>query len=361
MAAGGALSNRWLFWAGVAAGFLLLLWLLNDILLPFVVGGVVAYFFDPLVVRLQRAGLSRTWATTVVTIIAVLIAAGVLTAILPPLLSQLEELITSAPTFVVKAVQGLQPMIEPIRERMGLPPLSLQDLQEVVTQRAGQMLSFVGSFAGRVAQGGVAIINLLGLLFLTPVVTFYLLRDWPKVVASIDRALPLDHAVTIRTLAHEANAAVAGYLRGQALVCLILGTIYAVGLTIVGLQFGIVIGLIAGLISFIPFVGTLVGAVLSIGMALAQFPPDWMGVAKVAAVFVLGNLLEGNLLSPKLVGDRVGLHPVWIMFALLAGGSLFGFTGVLIAVPVAAVIGVVVRHLMKRYRDSTFYRGGLLG
>ncbi|HZY55825.1 MAG TPA: AI-2E family transporter [Reyranella sp.] len=360
MAAGGALSNRWLFWAGVAAGFLLLLWLLNDILLPFVVGGVVAYFFDPLVVRLQRAGLSRTWATTVVTIIAVLIAAGVLTAILPPLLSQLEELITSAPTFVVKAAQGLQPMIEPIRERMGLPPLSLQDLQEVVTQRAGQMLSFVGSFAGRVAQGGVAIINLLGLLFLTPVVTFYLLRDWPKVVASIDRALPLDHAVTIRTLAHEANAAVAGYLRGQALVCLILGTIYAVGLTIVGLQFGIVIGLIAGLISFIPFVGTLVGAVLSIGMALAQFPPDWMGVAKVAAVFVLGNLLEGNLLSPKLVGDRVGLHPVWIMFALLAGGSLFGFTGVLIAVPVAAVIGVVVRHLMKRYRDSTFYRGGLL-
>ena len=360
MAAGGALSNRWLFWAGVAAGFLLLLWLLNDILLPFVVGGVVAYFFDPLVVRLQRAGLSRTWATTVVTIIAVLIAAGVLTAILPPLLGQLEELITSAPTFVVKAAQGLQPMIEPIRERMGLPPLSLQDLQEVVTQRAGQMLSFVGSFAGRVAQGGVAIINLLGLLFLTPVVTFYLLRDWPKVVASIDRALPLDHAVTIRTLAHEANAAVAGYLRGQALVCLILGTIYAVGLTIVGLQFGIVIGLIAGLISFIPFVGTLVGAVLSIGMALAQFPPDWMGVAKVAAVFVLGNLLEGNLLSPKLVGDRVGLHPVWIMFALLAGGSLFGFTGVLIAVPVAAVIGVVVRHLMKRYRDSTFYRGGLL-
>ena len=360
MAAAGALSNRWLFWAGVAAGFLLLLWLLNDILLPFVVGGVVAYFFDPLVVRLQRAGLSRTWATTVVTIIAVLIAAGVLTAILPPLLSQLEELITSAPTFVVKAAQGLQPMIEPIRERMGLPPLSLQDLQEVVTQRAGQMLSFVGSFAGRVAQGGVAIINLLGLLFLTPVVTFYLLRDWPKVVASIDRALPLDHAVTIRTLAHEANAAVAGYLRGQALVCLILGTIYAVGLTIVGLQFGIVIGLIAGLISFIPFVGTLVGAVLSIGMALAQFPPDWMGVAKVAAVFVLGNLLEGNLLSPKLVGDRVGLHPVWIMFALLAGGSLFGFTGVLIAVPVAAVIGVVVRHLMKRYRDSTFYRGGLL-
>ena len=357
MAAAGALSNRWLFWAGVAAGSLLLLWLLNDILLPFVVGAAVAYFFDPAVARLQRMGLSRTWATTVVTVIAVLSAAGVLTAILPPLLGQLEQLVAGAPGLVVKAVQGLQPMIEPVRERMGLPPLGLQELQTVVTERAGQVLSFVGSFAGRLAQGGVAIINLLGLLFLTPVVTFYLLRDWPKVVASIDRALPLDHAVTIRALAHDANAAVAGYLRGQALVCLILGTIYAVGLTIVGLQFGIVIGLIAGLISFIPFVGTLVGAVLSIGMALAQFPPDWMGVAKVAAVFVLGNLLEGNLLSPKLVGDRVGLHPVWIMFALLAGGSLFGFTGVLIAVPVAAVIGVVARHLLGRYHASTFYRG----
>jgi predicted PurR-regulated permease PerM len=207
----------------------------------------------------------------------------------------------------------------------------------------------------------VAIINLLALLFLTPVVTFYLLRDWPKVLAAIDGALPLDHADTIRTLAQDSNAAVAGYVRGQALVCLCLGTIYGVGLALVGLQFGFVIGLIAGLISFIPFVGTLVGATLSIGMALAQFPPDWMGVIKVAVVFLIGYLLEGNVLSPKLVGDRVGLHPVWIMFALLAGGSLFGFVGVLIAVPVAAVVGVVMRHLLARYHASTFYRGGLSG
>jgi predicted PurR-regulated permease PerM len=357
----GPLSNRWLFWAGIAAGLLLLLWRLNDILLPFVVGAVVAYFFDPLVVRLQRLGLSRTWATTVVTIVAVLVAAGVAMAIVPPLLGQLEQLIAGAPSLIVKAAQGLQPMIEPIRKRMGLEPLSLQDLQAVVTERAGQVLALVGGVATGLAQRGVAVINLLGLLFLTPVVTFYLLRDWPKVLASVDRILPRDHAATIRALARESNAAVAGYLRGQGLVCLCLGTTYAVGLTLVGLQFGIVIGLIAGLISFIPFVGTLVGAFLSVGMALAQFPPDWMGVVKVALVFVLGNLLESNLLSPKLVGDRVGLHPVWIMFALLAGGSLFGFTGVLLAVPVSAVIGVVVRHLMKRYRDSTLYRGGLIG
>jgi predicted PurR-regulated permease PerM len=244
---------------------------------------------------------------------------------------------------------------------MGLPPLSLQELQADATKLAGQALAVVGGIAGKVAQRGAAVINLLGLLFLTPVVTFYLLRDWPKVIAAINGALPLDHAATIRHLAHESNAAVAGYVRGQALVCLCLGTIYGVGLSLVGLQFGFVIGIIAGLISFIPFVGTLVGATLSIGMALAQFPPEWIGVVKVAIVFVVGHALEGNFLSPKLVGDRVGLHPVWIMFALLAGGSLFGFTGVLIAVPVAAVIGVVARHLLGRYHASTFYRGSAAG
>jgi predicted PurR-regulated permease PerM len=361
VAIAGAVTSRWRFWVGVAAGFLLLLWLLNDILLPFVVGAVIAYFFDPVVMRLQRAGLSRTLATTVVTIAAVLITVGGAMAIVPPLVGQLEELIAKAPEFAVKAAQRVQPMIEPIRERLGLPQLGLQELQAEATARAGQALGVLGAIAGRLAQRGAAIINLFALLFLTPVVTFYLLRDWPKVVAAIERALPLDHAVTIRALARDADAAVAGYMRGQALVCLCLGTFYAVGLSLFGLQFGFVIGLIAGLISFIPFVGTLVGGTLAIGMALAQFPPDWMGVVKVASVFVVGNVLEGNFLSPKLVGDRVGLHPVWIMFALLAGGSLYGFTGVLIAVPVAAVIGVVVRHLMGRYHASSFYRGGLRG
>ncbi len=270
---------------------------------------------------------------------------------------ELQSLIVKAPQFAVQAVQRVQPMIEPLRSKLGLSPLGLHDLQAEATQWAGQALGLAGSVAGRLAQRGVAVINLLGLLFLTPVVTFYLLRDWEKVLAAIDGALPLDHAGTIRTLAREANAAVAGYLRGQALVCLCLATLYGAGLSAVGLQFGFVIGLIAGLLSFIPFVGTLVGATLSIGMALAQFPPDWFGVAKVAAVFLAGHLLEGNVLSPKLVGDRVGLHPVWIMFALLAGGSLFGFVGVLIAVPVAAIVGVIVRHLLRRYHASSFYRG----
>jgi predicted PurR-regulated permease PerM len=349
--------NRWRFWLGAAVLFILALWLLNEILLPFVVGAVVAYFFDPVVVRLQRLGMSRTLATTTVTILAAVIALGAATAIVPPLFSQLEELVIKAPEYVVKAAARLQPIIEPIRSRLGLPSFSLSDVQAHAAQWAGDALGLAGGFAGRVAQRGAAIINLLALLFLTPVVTFYLLRDWPKVLAAIDSALPLDHADTVRTLAAQSNAAVAGYLRGQALVCLCLGTIYGVGLTIVGLQFGFVIGLVAGVISFIPFVGTLVGATMALGMAVAQFPPEWGSVAEVGGVFLLGHLLEGNVLSPKLVGDRVGLHPVWIMFALLAGGALFGFVGVLVAVPVAAVIGVVVRHLIDRYRASSLYRG----
>lgn len=351
-------TGRWVFWGAAAGIFLLLMWLLNDILLPFVVGMVVAYFLDPVVMRLQRARLSRAMATTLVTIVAVLVGVGVVMAILPPLFGQVQSLITNAPEYVMKAMSRVQPLLEPLRVRLGLEPISMHDLQSEATQWAGKGLAVAGGIAGALAERGVAIINLLGLLFITPVVTFYMLRDWEKLVAAIDNSLPLDHADTIRKLTTESNAAIAGFMRGQALVCLALGTFYGIGLTLVGLQFGLVIGLIAGAISFIPFVGTFVGGVMALGMALAQFPPDWIGVVKVVAVFVVGQMLEGNFLSPKLVGDRVGLHPVWIMFALLAGGSLFGFTGVLIAVPVAAILGVVARHFIARYRESDLYRGG---
>lgn len=352
-----AIGGRWRFWLAAAVVFLLALWFLNDILLPFVVGMVVAYFLDPVVARLQRLRLSRTMATTVVTVVAVLLSIGIVMAILPPLFGQLQELIVKAPEYVVKATLRIQPLLEPLLARLGLQPISVQDLQSQAGEWAGKAFAVAGGVAGGIAQGSVAIINLLGLLFITPVVTFYMLRDWEKVLAAIDSALPLDHADTIRKLARESDSAIAGYVRGQALVCLCLGSIYAIGLSLVGLQFGLAIGLVAGAISFIPFVGTFVGAVMAIGMALAQFPPEWIGVVKVAAVFLFGQALEGNVLSPKLVGDRVGLHPVWIMFALLAGGSLFGFVGILVAVPTAAIIGVIVRHLLRRYRESDIYRG----
>jgi predicted PurR-regulated permease PerM len=348
---------QWRFWLALAAAFVLALWLLNDILLPFVVGAVVAYFFDPVVGRLQKLGMSRDWATVAVTVLAILLAVGIVLAVVPPLVGQTEKLLTRVPQYVARIVARVQPLVEPLREQFDLPGLSIQELQADATKWVGQALATAGVVLGALLRQGVAIVNVLGLLFITPVVTFYLLRDWEKIVASLDACLPREHADTIRTLVRDSNAAIAGYVRGQGLVCLCLGAFYAIGLSLVGLEFGVVIGLIAGLISFIPFVGTFAGGAVATAMAIAQFAPDWLAVAKVFAVFVVGQVIEGNFLSPKLVGDRVGLHPVWIMFALLAGGALFGFVGVLVAVPVAAVIGVLVRHLMGRYRASAIYRG----
>ena len=251
------------------------------------------------------------------------------------------------------------PLIDPLRERFDLPSLSLQELQSEVTQRAGQILAVAGAFAGKLAQGGFALFNLLALLFLTPVVTFYLLRDWAAARRRHRRspaARPRRQSASWRGDRMRRSPATCAARRWSASA---LGSIYAIGLSLVGLQFGLIIGLIAGAISFIPFVGTLVGAVMALGMALVQFPPDWIGVRQSGlGGLPVGQILEGNVLSRRAGRRPRRPAPVWMMFALLAGGALFGFVGVLIAVPVAAVIGVIVRHLLGRYRESGYYRGG---
>ncbi len=203
-------------------------------------------------------------------------------------------------------------------------------------------------------SSGLAVVNLLSLLVVTPVVSFYLLRDWDRMVARIDTWLPRASADTIRAQMREADRTLSGFARGQALVCLILAALYGVGLSVVGLKSGFVVGVIIGAITFIPYVGTIGGAILSVGLAMLQFP-DWISVAEVAGVFAIGHAIEGNLLQPLLVGDRVGLHPVWVIFALLAGGSLFGFIGLLLAIPVAAVIGVIVRYALSQYLAGPLY------
>ena len=203
----------------------------------------------------------------------------------------------------------------------------------------------------------MALVNVAGLFVITPVVAFYMLLDWDRMVATVDSWVPREHVHTVRQIANDINASTAGFVRGQGTLCLILGVMYAIGLTAVGLNFGLVIGLFAGLISFIPYVGSLVGLVLSVGVALVQFWPDWIMVVAVAVVFFVGQFIEGNILQPKLVGSSVGLHPVWLMFALLAFGSLFGFVGLLIAVPAAAAVAVLVRFALGRYMASPLYTG----
>lgn len=330
----------------------MLLYLLRDILMPFVAGMAIAYFFDPVCDRLERAGLSRTLATTVVTIGFVILLLLFLGLLVPMLAEQATNLAARLPQLVDLLREGLQGLMA--RVQPAADGSLFEKLRTALTDQLGRLTEIAGSLLGGLLTGGLAIVNFLSLLFLTPVVAFFLLRDWDRMVAKIDGWLPRRQAPTVRRLARETDEILSGYVRGVSMVCLILGAFYAAGLTAVGLSSGLIVGLIAGLLSFIPYLGAAIGLLLSVGLALLQFDETWRVVA-VAAIFFTGQAAEGNFLTPKLVGDRIRLHPVLVIFALLAGGTLFGFTGVLLAIPVSAVIGVLMRYSLSEYLSSPLY------
>lgn len=342
------------FWLILLVITLICVYLLRSVLLPFVAGMAVAYLLDPVCDRLERWKLSRTWATVIVTVFFILLVALVLVLVMPSVISQIATFVHRAPDYL-SAIQGeVADLMEALRSRLDAD--TEQRLQSALRNSVDKVFSWTTDVLGGIISGGVAFFNFVALLVITPVVAFYLLRDWDRMVTKADDWLPRKHQATIRRLAREVDETLAGFLRGQGAVCLTLATFYAAGLTLAGLDFGLVVGLIAGFLSFIPYVGSLVGLLLSVGLAVAQFD-SFLSVGIVAAVFFVGQAIEGNVLTPKLVGDRVGLHPVWVMFALLAGGALFGFVGVLLAVPVAAVVGVGVRFALSQYRLSTYYTG----
>jgi predicted PurR-regulated permease PerM len=226
-----------------------------------------------------------------------------------------------------------------------------------LSDMAGRATGWFATVMQSLWSGGMALVNVVSLLVVTPIVAFYLLADWDRLVAKVDSWVPRDHVEDIRTIARDVDRALAGFIRGQGTVCLLLGLFYAIGLSIAGLKFGLAIGFGAGLLSFIPYVGAIVGGVLAIGVGLVQFWPDYSSVLVIAAVFAAGQFIEGNFLSPKLVGSSIGLHPVWMMFALLAFSYLLGFLGLLLAVPLAAIVGVLVRFGLSRYMHSRLYQG----
>ncbi|HTH16352.1 MAG TPA: AI-2E family transporter [Magnetospirillum sp.] len=341
----------WLIGLAVAVG---LLYLLRGMLLPFVAGMAVAYFLDPLADRLERSGLSRLAATTVITAAFFLLLVLLLIVLVPIIEDQVLAFAHKVPGYIDTLNERLQPLLNEAKKR--LSPRDIEKLRSSAGEYAGTVASWALGAVRGVLTGSLAVVNVLSLVFITPVVTFYLLRDWDKMVAKVDSWLPRDHADTIRAQMGEINRTLSGFIRGQATVCLALGTLYGVGLSLVGLDLGLVIGMGSGFLSFIPYLGSITGFVTGMGLALAQ-GPDWHLPAMVAGVFAVGQVAEGNFLTPKLVGDKVGLHPVWIMFALLAGGSLFGFLGILLAVPVSAVIGVLVRFALKHYLQSPIYHG----
>ncbi|QPC87347.1 AI-2E family transporter [Mesorhizobium sp. NBSH29] len=343
------------FWLIAAALFALFVYIFSGILLPFVAGMVLAYFLDPVADRLQNAGLSRVMATVLILIGFVIVLALGLIILIPVLAQQMTDFIGRMPDYLSR-LQGLVTSIDPdwLKQRFGVDAASLREgLNSLLTSGVG----FLTTVFESLWKSGVALFNIAGLFLVTPVVAFYMLLDWDRMIAAIDKWVPRDHVATVRQIATDINKATAGFVRGQGTLCLILGIMYAAGLTVAGLNFGILIGMFAGLISFIPYVGSLTGLILSLGVAFVQFWPDWPSVAVVAAVFFVGQFIEGNILQPRLVGKSVGLHPVWLMFSLFAFGALFGFVGLLIAVPAAAAVAVLVRFAIGRYMESPLYKG----
>lgn len=338
--------------------FGILLYLLKSVLLPFVAGILVAYFLDPLADRLERAGCSRTLATTIITA-GFFLAVGLgIVVVFPLLQDQIVGLAHRMPAVIDAVRERAQPLIERLHTQ--LTDEQVAKLKDAAGGYAGEAVKWVTQFVKGLLSGGVAVFQLISLLIITPLVSFYLLRDWDRIVERFDTLLPRDMAPTIREQMAAIDATVAGWVRGQATVCLILGIWYGLGLTAVGLEFGLVVGFLTGLISFIPYFGCGIGLVVALGIALAQFGIG-AKIVMVVGVFAVGQIVEGYILTPRLVGEKVGLHPVWVIFALFAGGALFGFTGVLLAVPVAAVIGVLIRFAISRYKESELYRGDVGG
>jgi predicted PurR-regulated permease PerM len=344
-----------LYWTTGIVGFVAVLYLLRGVLLPFVAGLVLAYLLDPMADRLERIGLGRVAATGIIVGAAVLAFAVALVVLVPLLGEQLARLAALVPT-AVAAVEALLEDPNSWLSRIVGDEISLDGQMTAIVREA---IGWLAAVFRSVWSGGMALLGVVSLLVVTPVVAFYLLVDWDRMVADLDEWLPRDHAATIRRLMAEIDRAMAGFLRGQGLVCLILAVFYSLALSLAGLSFGLLIGVTAGAISFIPYVGSIVGMVLSVGMAIGQTWPavDWLFVGVVGAIFFAGQMAEGNFLSPRLIGASVGLHPVALMFALFAFGYLFGFVGMLLAVPAAAAIGVVLRFLLGQYLHSRLYLG----
>jgi predicted PurR-regulated permease PerM len=352
------LQKQILIWAVSLAVLVAVLWVFSPILLPFIAGLVLAYFLDPVADHLQRWGLSRLAAALLIVILSILLLVLAMVILAPIVADQLGRFASDLPGLILSLTERFNQFAPQWLKDMLAQ--SGADVQGSVTQFAGKAAEWILSVLKTVLSGGLALVNLVSLLVVTPIVTFYLLVDWDDMVATVDGWVPREHVETVRALGREINTAMAGFIRGQGTVCFLLGFFYAVALSLAGLKFGLAIGLLAGALTFIPYAGALIGGVLAIGVALVQFWPDFWSIALVAAIFGAGQFLEGNFLSPKLVGKSVGLHPVWLMFALFAFGYAFGFVGLLLAVPLAAAAGVLVRFALQQYLSSRLYLGATM-
>jgi predicted PurR-regulated permease PerM len=346
-------AQRFALIIGLLVVFWLALQLFASVLAPFVAAAVLAYALDPPTTRLTRMGLPRG-AAALAMILAVIAGVLLFALLLYPLvIVQVGLLVNRIPQYATLLQGWAREVLTDLQGNFG-PDVVNDKLRDLVSGQAGSMLSILLSTVTGVIGGGFAIFNLLSLAVVTPVVGFYLLRDWPSVTRMVDSWLPHRYRDVIRAQAREVDRILSAWVRGQALCCLLLALYYAASLTVAGLDLGLIVGLMAGILSFIPYVGSITGGLTAIGLALAQFP-HWRGVVVVGGVLVVGQILEGYVIYPRFLGDRVELPAVWVIFALFAGGAAFGFLGVMLAVPVAATIGVLARFWLRRYLASPLY------
>lgn len=344
-----------LFWIVVGILMLAALRLLAPVLLPFVAGMVIAYFLNPVVDKLSSLGVPRVLSTVLLLLLAATGLVFAFAVLLPPAIEQGRGLLSAMPS----EAERLKVVLEgAAREALGDSfPQAQAAANKAITGITDALPALAGTIAQSLWSGGMAAFNFLSLMLITPLVAFYALLDWPKILAKADSWLPRSNADQIRGLAREIDSRVSAFIRGQGVVCMVLAAYYALALSTLGLRYGFLVGLLTGLFSFIPFAGWAMGLITATGLAVVQHWPELVPILFVVGVFLGGQALDAALLSPQIVGSKIGLHPVWLIFSLLVFSYLFGFLGLLVAVPVAAAIGVLVRFGLDTYMSSSVYRG----
>lgn len=347
------IKTQMTFWAAATALFLVFIWMFKAVLTPFVLGIVIAYLLNPLVKRFSTKGIKRTTSTIIILLVFFVLIAAIIVLVAPIIAKESADLIEAAPSLLDKFFLLIQPYTEWFQANVGEGYIT--DAKTFMKENVSKILSVSGGIAGGIAAGGQAVVGTLTTLVLTPLVAFYMMKEWPAITDWVESLIPRDKEKMVQGLITQIDRKLAGFIRGQLMVAFFLGIIYAVALTIAGLNYGFLIGIIAGVLSIIPLVGSTIGLLVSVAIAWFQ-AGELNYVLIIAAIFFVGQLVEGNILSPKLLGDSVGLHPLWILFALMAGGSLFGILGMLIAVPVAAVVGVLLSFAIMQYKSSSLYK-----